>query len=102
MSMLKLSVRGFLGAAGVSAALALCGCGPSEPVTKGGPVELRRLTEQQYRNIISDEFGANITVAGRFDPIVRTEGLLAVGASEVDVTPSGFEQYYDLARSIAT
>ncbi len=62
---------------------------------------MRRLTETQYRNVITDVFGPTITFGGRFDPLPRTEGLLALGARTARITPGGFEQYYTLARSIA-
>jgi hypothetical protein len=73
----------------------------SEPVTTGGPATVRRLTEGQYRNIIADVFGTHIVVAGRFDPLIRTEGLLAVGASQATISPTGAERYAALARAIA-
>ena len=38
---------------------------------------------------------------GRFEPDIRKSGLLAVGAGEVSVTPSGFEQYDSMARGSA-
>lgn len=62
---------------------------------------LRRLTEDQYRATIADIFGDDIKVAGRFEPDLRVQGLLAAGASAVSVTPGGFEQYEAMARSIA-
>jgi hypothetical protein len=81
------------------------GCGQKtasdEPATAGGPPEMRRLTESQYRNIIADVFGDDIVVGGRFDPTMRSNGLIAIGASAVSITPSAFERYDDLARSIA-
>ena len=64
----------------MAAAMALSACGPSEPKTSGAPPDVRRLTEEQYRNIIADVFGSAVVVSGRFDMPVRTEGLLAVGA----------------------
>jgi hypothetical protein len=84
-----------------AAALSLTGCGPSEPKTSGGPIEVRRLSEAQYRNIVADIFGSDIIVAGRFDPFNRAGGLLAVSAGSATVTPTAFEQYDSLARSIA-
>lgn len=99
------SRRGFRGwrAAGLAAvaALALVACGSREPQTQGGPPTLRRLTEAQYRNIIADVFGTHIVVSGRFDPLVRTGGLLAVGAGRASITPSGLERFTALARSVA-
>ena len=81
--------------------LALTGCGPTEPQSAGGPPVTRRLTESQYRNTIADVFGPQIVVAGRFDPLLRTDGLLTIGAGRATVTPVGFERYHALARSIA-
>ncbi len=76
----------------------------SEQEAAKGPstlVGMRRLTEQQYRNTIADVFGRKIAVVGRFDPLLRTEGLIGLGAGNARITPSGFQQYYDMARNIA-
>src|SRR6185437_16969996 len=82
--------------------LAIAGCGKDDaPPTKGGPVVMRRLSEEQYRQSIADVFGPDIRVAGRFEPDVRKNGLLAVGAGAVTVTPSGFEQSDGRAIAIA-
>jgi len=62
---------------------------------------VRQLTEAQYRNIIADIFGASIKVAGRFDTPKREGGLLAIGATVADITPSALERYDALARDIA-
>jgi hypothetical protein len=83
------------------AAVLLASCGPNEPATGGGPLEARRLTETQYRQTIADIFGEDIKIAGRFEPGIRKNGLLAVGTAVVAVSPSGFEQYDTMARSIA-
>ena len=72
-----------------------------EVATDGGPPTVRRLTAEQYRQSIADIFGEDITVAGRFEPDVRAEGLIAVGTAQVTVTPSGFEQYNSIGRNIA-
>ena len=76
-------------------------CEPPEPVSAGFPPDVRRLTEDQYRNIIGDVFGKSIVVAGRFDTPVREEGLLALGARDATVTPGGLVQFDEMARSIA-
>ena len=81
--------------------LALSACDEGEPLTEGSEPQLRRLTEQQYRNTIRDVFGDNIIVAGRFDPLERIDGLLALGASSATITPAALERYEGLARSIA-
>jgi len=62
---------------------------------------MRRLTAEQYGNAIEDTFGSAVEVAGRFEPDSRRDGLNALGASLVAVTPSGFEQYEAMARNIA-
>jgi hypothetical protein len=88
--------------AGAAVALfLLAGCEEPAPETIGAPPDMRRLTAEQYRNVIHDVFGEHIVIAGRFDPLVRTDGLFAVGARNALITPSGFEKFYDLARSIA-
>jgi hypothetical protein len=85
----------------VLGALTLAGCGPSEPKTAGAPVGAQRLSEAQYRQMIVDIFGADIKLGGRFEPGLRKDGLLAVGGSAVAMSPSGFEQYDTMARTIA-
>lgn len=51
---------------------------------------------------IHDVFGADVRVAGRFEPEVREDGLLAIGASRVAISSSGFEQFAVRARDIAS
>ncbi|MDB5393939.1 MAG: hypothetical protein JWM91_1445 [Rhodospirillales bacterium] len=91
------------GALGFAAAIALTGCGQKDdaPVTKGGPVSLRRLTEPEYRQVIADVFGTTIKVPGRFEPDIRDNGLIAVGTSRESVAGTGLEQYDLTARGIA-
>lgn len=74
---------------------------PDPPVVDAGPIAMRRLTETQYRATVADVLGDDVVVAGRFEPDNRASGLLAVGASSVSVTPSGFEQYDAIARGVA-
>ena len=69
-----------------------------EPFT----MAIRRITESQYRNIIRDTFGPGLTINARFEPEMREEGLQAIGAAQLSVTSSGFEQYFSLASSIAS
>ena len=85
----------------VLAAVGLAACEPSEPKTEGAAPAMRRLSNDQYRNIIADIFGPHITVAGQADAILRNEGLVAIGARSARITPSGFEKYYTMARSVA-
>jgi hypothetical protein len=96
--MLKLTKFG----AAAALALTLVSCGKKEEVaSSGGPIVIRRVTQEQYQTIIADIFGADIKIGGRFEPDLRKQGLLAVGAGEVSVTPSGFEQYDSMARGTA-
>lgn len=83
------------------ALLTVAACSDPAPETAGAQPDMRRLTEEQYRNVIHDVFGNHIEIAGRFDPLVRSEGLLAVGARSAPITPAGFEQFYNVARSVA-
>ena len=67
----------------------------------GEPVALRRLNAAQYRTAITETFGDDIEVTGRFEPEVRRSGLLAVGNAQVTVSAAGIEGYEALARNIA-
>jgi hypothetical protein len=64
-------------------------------------VAARRITESQYKNSIADIFGKTIKVDGRFEPENRKDGLLAIGASALSISSSGFEQYFAIARSVS-
>jgi hypothetical protein len=67
----------------------------------GGDAVTRRLSQEQYRQVIADLFGPTVKVGGRFEPDIRRDGLLAMGASQVSVTASGLEEYDKIARNIA-
>src|SRR5215217_4811368 len=73
------------------------------PVSGASPYlsGLRRLTETQYRNSISDIFGPGIVVQGRFEPDRRVGGLLAASGNTLSITPAGFEGYAKIADGIA-
>jgi hypothetical protein len=79
---------------------------PSIPAAAAAEVtaprtNLRRLTEEQYRRSIADIFGADIVIAGRFEQERRTAGLLAIDSTSGSFSPSSYEQYDQIARSIA-
>lgn len=63
---------------------------------------MRLLSEPQYRSVIADLFGQQISVGGTFDPLVRTNGLLTVGAAQAHISPAGIEQFDRMAQSIAS
>ena len=71
------------------------------PVIAAGPAMLRRLSPDQYRQIIADIFGSDITIGGRFAPEIRDSGLLAVGAGTESITADEVDQYHAMAQSIA-
>ena len=77
----------------------ISGAADDKPV--GGDAVTRRLSQEQYRQVIADLFGPSIKVGGRFEPDIRRDGLLAMGASQVSVTASGLEEYDKIARNIA-
>ncbi len=83
-------------------ALVLAGCGSDADIVSGEPGvdSVRRLSESEYRHSIADIFGEDVQVTGRFEPSVREHGLNAVGASQLTITPSGFEQYYAIAADV--
>jgi hypothetical protein len=83
------------------AGVAFNGARADETMKETPPSQLRRLTEAQYRGAICDIFGSDIEVAGRFEPDLRVDGLLAVGAGAVSITPAGLEQYEDIGRGVA-
>lgn len=95
---------GLLGAA-ATIALTIVGAVGSRALAEGEPAAgsaaMRRLTQDQYRQIIADVFGPTVKLSGRFEPDVRESGLLAVGASQVSITSSGLESYDNMARGIA-
>ena len=95
----KLRRLAMCGAAAMLGFVGLAGSAMAEDAA--GPAAMRRLTQEQYRQIINDVFGPTVTLGGRFEPDVRDAGLLAVGASQVSVTAAGLEQYDRMARSIA-
>src|SRR5579872_360328 len=94
-SMIRTALLSILATAGLAA------CGPSEPPTAGTAPQAERLSETQYRQSIADIFGAEIKIAGRFEPGIRKNGLLAVGDSVIAVSPAGFEQYDSISRTVA-
>lgn len=81
--------------------LVVSACSEPVPVIEGVEPSFRRLTEQQYRNVISDLFGEHIIVSGSFDPILRQDGLIAIGAGNATISASSFDKYEKLAHAIS-
>jgi hypothetical protein len=80
---------------------AVMGLSSNDPPLVSGPSVTRRLTADQYQNIIRDVFGHDIDLGGRLEPDLRADGLLAVGASQVSITAAGMEQYDAMGRAVA-
>ena len=88
--------------AGGGAERAAAAAAAAAPLATGDVVvAVRRKTESQYRHSIASVFGEDIKVAARFEPETRLDGLLAIGAGQASVSPSGFQQYFAAAESIA-
>lgn len=86
--------------------VSLAACSPDgttggEPASVGGPLMIRRLTEEQYRATVADIFGADVPIAGRFEKPVRSQGLVAVGTGAAGMSSFAIEQYDVTARAIA-
>ncbi len=98
-----------LSAAVLTGAIGLASCATSEGAAPGANtakaeavvIATRRLNESQYRATIADLFGADITINARFEPEMRSHGLLAIGSSKLSITTGGFEQYYAAGRGIS-
>ncbi|MBY0508698.1 MAG: DUF1592 domain-containing protein [Rhodospirillaceae bacterium] len=73
----------------------------AEVVSATNPTVLRRLTQLQYKNIIADIFGADIKIGGRFEPDMRENGLLELGAGRASIPAAGLAQYANMARSVS-
>lgn len=71
------------------------------PADGPGRAVTRRLTSDQYANVIAEVFGPSIEMSGRFEPDPRIEGLVEVGAGRVSVSVDGMAQYDSMARGIA-
>ena len=67
----------------------------------GRVVAMYRLSEDQYLRTIADIFGADIEVSGRFEPGIRENGLLAVGAGDATISSTGLEIYSGMAETVA-
>ena len=97
---------GLLGAASLGAAWAISGIGASYAAntlaeSASAPV-VRKISAEQYKLIISDAFGPSVKFGGRFEPDVRTQGLIAVGAGRASISAFGIEQFDSIGRSIAS
>jgi hypothetical protein len=105
---LKLLAAGVLAIAAVAAlpsAMAASADGsPGNAASPGDsdmPTSLR-LSPSQYRLTIGDIFESSIKITGRFEPEMRDQGMLAIGARTANITDSGIQADDEIARSVAT
>ena len=71
----------------------------AEPATIGGLPGFRRLNQEQYTRSIEQIFGAGLKVPGRFDPPLRTHGLMAIGDGTVGpITRRLQTRYFDVVK----
>lgn len=100
--MTKFGFASFITATGLAATLALAPpvLGAQNNNEDGVPTS-SRLSPEQYRQTILDIFGPAIKLNGRFEPGMREDGMLAIGARKVGVTDGGLEGYDQIARGIA-
>lgn len=70
---------------------------PFEPA----PAQLRRLTQPQYRNAVTDLFG-EIVLPARLEPDERVDGLYQIGAHLTTISARGTELYEAAAYQVAS
>jgi hypothetical protein len=74
----------------------------AEPVSKGTPISMRLLTEEQYLNTLAYVFGPNMKPTTRFAALPRTDGLLESGAATAGLSDTQLEMYQKTAAKVAT
>lgn len=75
---------------------------PAAPPFDPSEANLRRLTTEQYRNVIRDLVGDEVVIPTRIEPDTRIEGLLSVGAGVTTFSDVGVEQFESAAFDIAS
>jgi hypothetical protein len=90
--------------AGAIPMLGMATLSSAEPAPAAPPADMAtslRVSPSQYKLAIADIFGTSVRVDGRFEPEMRDQGLLAIGARTENVTDSGLESYDGIARAVA-
>ena len=80
-----------------------CSQEPIEPADSSSVARVRLLSAQQYNNTIAYVFGEDISasVIPPVPPQIRTDGLLASGASAAGITSDQVQQIQQAAASVA-
>ena len=68
---------------------------------EAGPVALRRLTQEQFKNTVRQLFGDEVVIPKLSEPDAKVDGLLSVGASYTAFSPRGIESFEGVAYSLA-
>lgn len=71
------------------------------PAVTPAPPALRRLTQAQYTNAVTDLLGAGLLLPSSLEPDTALEGLYSVGAAATAISPVGVELYEEAAFSLA-
>lgn len=74
----------------------------SEPAAANLPPRLRSMTQEQYLNTLAYVFGPDVQTDPQFPAPQRTDGLLALGASQTGVSLAQMELYQKAAINIAS
>jgi hypothetical protein len=72
------------------------------PPLEPAPAQMRRLTQEQYLNVVHDLFGEDVVLPTNLEPDVRVDGSLQIGAHVSGISPRGVDQYQSAAEAIAT
>jgi hypothetical protein len=99
--LLAAAAVGLMTASAVPPSISRADVEEAAPAAIASPTVLRRLTQLQYKNIVADIFGADIKIGGRFEPDMRENGLLELGAGKASIPAAGLAQYVGMARSVA-
>lgn len=73
----------------------------AEPLSKGTPVALRLLTQQQYLNTLEYVFGPDVKPVTNFAAVPRVDGLLSSGTAVAGLTDTQAEIYQKTATAVA-
>lgn len=101
LSIVVAAVLPLVGTAAQPPSIATQGASAATPPAEGQFATTLRLSPSQYRQTITDIFDDSIRIEGRFEPELRDQGLLAIGARVENFTDSGLESYNHIGRGIA-
>jgi len=73
----------------------------SPPAVDSPAPVLKRLTQTQYTNALTELFGDALVLPTSLEPDQSVDGLLVVGSSVTSVSPRGVEQYEEAALDVA-